>query len=110
VPIDSGPEADESADAIETHPLKSAVTRRPQGYWNEDSLPVTDWEVPTECVVLPEHLQHRLGAEMPPVLRRDAEKFDLVMIKHQRDKAVILNLSQRLDSWTYLGRERASWN
>ncbi len=82
----------------------------PGGYWNEDPLPVTDWEVPAERVVLPEHLQHRLGGGVPAVLRWDEEKFNLVMSKHKRDRDVILKLTQRLDGWRYLGKERGSPN
>lgn len=105
MPSDSSPEVDEPEDAIETHPLNSAATRRPGGYWNEDRLPVADWELPADRVVLPEHLQHVLGDDTPPVLRRAKRKYQAVNSKHMRDRAVLSHLSAYSNGWQYVGIE-----
>ncbi len=105
VPINSVPESDESSGVIETHPLNSAAMQRPEGYWNEDSLSVTDWEIPAKRVVLPAHLRHVLGDDTPPVLRWARRKYQAVVGKHVRDLPVISRLSTYLDGWQYVGIE-----
>ena len=96
---------DDGDSAIETHPLNPGARRRRGGYWNEDSLPVTEWETPAQRVVVPQHLQQYLGAT-PAVLRWSAVKFHRVLVDHAHDKQVIQNLSRYLDRWAYAGRER----
>jgi hypothetical protein len=96
---------DEEPVDLETHPLNPAAVRRPGGYWNEGVLPVTDWESPEHRVVLPWHLQQRLGPEVPPVLRWARRKYLAVIGKHERDHQVIGRISSYLDGWRFIGAD-----
>ncbi len=70
--------------------------RGEHGIWNEDSLPVTEWEIPEQRVVVPAQLTEYLPANMSPVLRWDREKYDTVVQEHSRDLPVIRDLSRHL--------------
>lgn len=44
-------------------PVNPAAVRGPSGIWNEESLPVTEWEAAEHRVVLPQSLQKALGTD-----------------------------------------------
>ncbi len=78
----------------------------PGGVWNEDELPVLEWEAAEHRVVLPESLQRSLGINVP-VLRWDREKYTAVAMGHHRDRHVIQNVSRYMAVWAYHGEEIA---
>ena len=41
-PVGDGEEEPAQQLPVEAHPLNPAATRRPGGYWNEDSLPILE--------------------------------------------------------------------
>jgi hypothetical protein len=47
---------DDGDSTIETHPLNPGARRQRGGYWNEDTLPITEWETSERRVVVPHHL------------------------------------------------------
>lgn len=95
---------------MERHPLNPGVRRGTNGIWNEDTLPVMDWEIPEKRVVLPESLQRALDLPDAPVLRWDAVKYRTVVTKHVRDLPIIDDLSRHLDQWAYVGTETVTGN
>lgn len=102
MPIDPGLEEDESADAIETHPFNIAAMRRRGGYWNEESLPVTDWEIPDHRLVLPKSLQDR-SRSPTAVLRWSKVKRNLVVRTRSSESDRLDRLSDLLATWEYFG-------
>ena len=95
---------------MESHPLNPNARRGPNGIWNEESLPVMDWEFPEKRLVLPESLQRALDLPDAPVLRWDAVKYWTVVTKHARDLPIIDDLSTCLDQWAYVGTETVTGN
>lgn len=83
----------------------TAAIRGEHGIWNEDSLPVTEWEAAEHRVVVPASLQASLTLPVPAVLRWDDEKYRLVVNQRHRDLPVILNLTHYLSTWRYHGEE-----
>jgi hypothetical protein len=77
------------------------------GIWNEDALPVTEWEAPEQRVVVPAGLRESLILPVPAVLRWDEEKYRLTISQRQRDLPVIRDLSRYLANWQYHGEERS---
>jgi hypothetical protein len=94
-----------TSEDLEPHPLNPGTVRRQGGYWNEDSLPVMDWESPGHRVVVPEHLQQHLEST-GPVLRWSDVKRRMTVAKRPNDADVANNLSRYLDLWQYVGVER----
>jgi hypothetical protein len=94
----------------DTHPLNPAARLGPNGIWNEDVLPVFEWESPEHRVVLPATLEEALGLQDTPVLRWDSLKYRIVVAKHGRDLPVIKALSMQIDRWEYIGIETATGN
>ena len=88
----------------EESPYNPAARREAGGVWNENEIPVTEWELPERRVVLPSDLQFALGIRVP-VLRWDREKYETVASQHRRDLHVIESLSAYLARWEYLGEE-----
>ncbi len=97
----------EPSDGLETHPLNPDAVRRPSGSWNEDSLPITEWENPAHRVVLPASLQVSLALPIGPVLRWDTRKLQVVIREHARDQHVIDDLGRYLTAWRFHGVETA---
>lgn len=77
----------------------------PHGIWNEETLPVTEWEAPECRVVIPDHLQMSLHLKVPPVLRWADAKYREVAARHARDMAIINDLTRYLDGWQFHGLE-----
>jgi hypothetical protein len=89
-----------------TGPHNPAAVRGPHGIWNEETIPVTEWEAPPYPVVLPTSLLPHLPGGMSPVLRWGRDKLLTVRRDHARDFAVIQELSRYLENWQYFGEER----
>jgi hypothetical protein len=88
--------------------------RTPGGIWNEDELPVLEWEAAEHRVVLPESLQRALGIDTP-VLRWAREKRDRVAQSHGQpnERRQAENLGFYLSMWTHAGPDRsrsATWH
>ncbi|HWV23377.1 MAG TPA: hypothetical protein VNZ58_04235 [Thermomicrobiales bacterium] len=81
------------------------AVRGPSGIWNENILPVVEWEAAEHRVVLPSDLQHALGIATP-VLRWDRSKREAVLREHLHDAAVIHAINDHLLTWTEAGSER----
>lgn len=78
----------------------------PGGIWNEDELPVLEWETPEHRVVISEDLRRSLGMDVF-VLRWDREKHTAVTTGHHRDRHVVQDVSKYLALWEYHGEEIA---
>lgn len=76
----------------------------PGGIWNEDELPVLEWEAAEHRVVLPDDLQRVLGIGKP-VLRWSVKKYRAVVGTHNRDLHVVHDLARYLARWEYAGEE-----
>lgn len=93
---------------IEINPINPKAHRIPSGVWNEDVLPVLEWEVAEHRVVLPEDLQPVLACPVP-VLRWASIKYRSVVAKHERDRPVIENLDGYLNEWEWVGEETGAY-
>lgn len=90
---------------MEVSPYNSRARRIRGGIWNEDLLPIVEWESAEHRVVLPQDLQDALGIDTP-VLRWDRAKHETVAHVHNRDLPVIRDVSYYLNMWAYYGEER----
>jgi hypothetical protein len=90
----------------EVSPLNPAARREVGGVWNEDNLPILEWEIAEERVVLPEDLQILLGLETP-VLRWRRSKYEQVMVDHDQpiEQRARRHLSAWLSRWERAGAE-----
>lgn len=72
----------------EVSPFNPAARRETGGIRNDRKLPVTEWEIAEQRVVLPADLQ--LALDIPVlVLRWDRENYLTVMRQHARDIHVV---------------------
>lgn len=92
------------SSSVAVSPNNPHARRVVGGIWNEDVLPIAEWEAAEQRVVLPEDLQRALGLDTP-VLRWDREKYETVAQGHNRDLPVIRDVSQYLNRWAYYGEE-----
>jgi hypothetical protein len=90
----------------EVSPFNPDARRQPGGFWNEDTLPVTEWEIPEHRVVLPADLQAALGLGVS-VLRWRRSKHEQVSVDHGQpiEQRVRRNLSAWLTRWERAGTE-----
>lgn len=91
----------------ESHPLNPMAIRGQNGFWNEDTLPVMEWESAEYRVVLPLALQESMGIAQP-VLRWSAEKRAAVLSRHARDVHIVQDISGYLGGWRFYGTESKS--
>lgn len=89
--------------------LNPDAVRGPNGIWNEESLPVLEWEAAVYRVVVPAQLQQSLVLRVPPVLRWSTKKYLDVMAKHHIKPEVVADLSRFLDGWAFHGEETGSY-
>lgn len=89
---------------LEVSPYNSNAPKVKGGVWNEDVLPVVEWEAADQRVVLTEDLQDALGIDTP-VLRWDRDKYEAVAQDHNRDLPVLRDVAHYLSSWAYSGEE-----
>lgn len=92
----------------EISPYNPGAARGPNGIWNEETLPVMEWEAAEHRVVVPLHLQQSLLLPTP-VLRWAGIKYRVALEKHARDQRIVLELSRFLDGWQYHGLERGAY-
>jgi hypothetical protein len=90
-------ECDEPGDV---HPHNPAAIRGPNRIWNEDALPITDWEVPEYRVVVPADLQSIIRLPVP-VLRVSRNIHVKQITKHADTRVYYEQLSQILARWTH---------
>lgn len=100
----AGKMEDEEGLPGEVSPVNPAAIRGPSGIWNEETLPVMDWEAPEHRVVLPEELLIAWGIPTP-VLRWSREKLIRVQETRPRDAHVVRELSRYLERWMVIGEE-----
>jgi len=103
-----------SSSRFEVSPYNSQARRRSGGIWNEDTLPVMEWEDAQHRVVLPEDLQIALGIDTP-VLRWARNKHTLVLSTHGQanERRQAERIEFYLSSWDYAGPDPnrpASWH
>ncbi|MCA9834012.1 MAG: hypothetical protein KC435_08710 [Thermomicrobiales bacterium] len=94
-----------NADESERHPNNYHVRRGVDGVWGSDEISVEDWEAPNARVILPPQMQSDLGF-MSPVMRWSRSKYNEVINTHPRDLHIIEDLSNHLNKWKFLGREK----
>lgn len=99
---------------METSPYNRRVHRVAEGVWNDDELPVLEWEAAEHRVVLPEDLQRVLGIDVP-VLRWARAKRGRVVQTHDQpnERRRAERLSFCLSTWIHAGRDRskpATWH
>lgn len=101
-----GDDESSQSDEIEISPINSRAHRVPGGIWNEDELPVLEWEMPEHRVVLPEELRHLCGFDVP-VLRWARSKYQRVLERHIQpvEQQVLRDLSEHLGGWIRAGLE-----
>jgi hypothetical protein len=75
--------------------LNPGAIRGPHGIWNEETLPVLEWESPLHRVVIPYALQLALNLEVP-VLRWSSFKRDRIIREHAADTEVIETINRYL--------------
>lgn len=85
-------------------PHNPAAVRGPHGIWNEETLPVTDWEAPAYRAVLPQTLLEATGVEIP-VLRWAAAKRANILLKRPQTRPLVDSLDTLLPNWSYVGKE-----
>jgi hypothetical protein len=87
-------------------PFNPVAHREAGGVWNENDLPILEWEIPEERVVLTAELQILLGLETP-VLRWRRSKYEQVMVEHAQpiEHGVRRHLSAWLSRWERAGAE-----
>lgn len=84
------------------------AVRGVDGIWNQDTLPITDWEAADQRVVLPVQLQRSVGDAFPPVLRWSQIKYQNAVTKHHRVLSGIRDISRHLVHCRYHGQETGS--
>jgi len=89
----------------EVSPVNSAAVRGPNGIWNEETLPVMEWEVVESRVVIPVDLQRSFKFESPAVLRISDKKLRRMNIDRPQDQHVLRELSHYLEAWRFHGEE-----
>lgn len=99
---------------MEISPYNPRAHRLPGGIWNEDELPVLEWEAAEHRVVLPEDLQRVLKIETP-VLRWARSRRERVTEMHGQpmEQRQAGNLSFYLSTWTHAGPDStraATWH
>ncbi len=67
---------------LEKHPCDPGVTRKPDGIWGEEELPVSDWEVPEERRIVPRDIVEIMGARSP-IARVDVGTVNKQARKHR---------------------------
>lgn len=87
---------------IEVSPYNSRARRVPGGIWNEDVLPVVEWEAAEHRVVLPEDLQHVLSIEAP-VLRWARGKRERVFRERRHVTFLLDDPTSTLARWRAAG-------
>lgn len=87
---------------MEISPYNPRAHRLPGGIWNEDELPVLEWEAAEHRVVLPEDLQRVLKIETP-VLRWARSKRDRVFREHGYLADLLNDPASGLARWEYAG-------
>ncbi len=92
-----------------SHPLNPNARRGPNGIWNEDTLPIMEWEIPHERVVLPVDRQEALGLPAP-VLRWKAEKLAKVKRKHAETANLTMSVTDLLTEWEFAGPQPSKHN
>lgn len=97
-------EGEASSGELETSDVNPAARRVPNGIWNEEEMPVLDWEAAAFRVVLPADLQRILGWPTP-VLRWSAVKLEAIAVRHHRDMRVAAELNVYLRNWMWVGEE-----
>lgn len=86
--------------------------RGPHGIWNEDTLPVLEWEAAEYRIVLPADLQRGIGLSRP-ILRWESVKLHDVIDKHPTIGAFDFTDAAFWARWERFGPEptkRISWN
>lgn len=78
--------------------------RGPHGIWNEETLPVLEWEAAEYRVVVPAWLQAMLKIDFP-VLRWSSAKRSRVLVEHADVAPYVANLTEMLDRIAWAGRE-----
>lgn len=88
------------------------AVRGPNGIWNEETLPVLDWEDAAHRIVLSADLQRNLGL-VQPVLRWQRDKRLRAFQKHLRIAHLGFSDAGFWAEWERFGTEppkRISWN
>lgn len=90
----------------EVSPYNPNAIRGPNGIWNEESLPVMEWEAADQRVVVPLNLQRVLGLETA-VLRWASVKHSKVVRDHNQptEHRQRQEIEQCLDEWEWAGLE-----
>lgn len=96
---------DEEGRPGDVSPVNPGAVRGPTGIWNEETLPVTEWESPEHRVVVPTLLQSVLNLEQS-VLRWSQEKLDTITSKRPELVHIIENLDSELNGWQWIGIEK----
>lgn len=86
------------------------AVRGPHGIWNEETLPVLEWEAPEYRMVVPIQLQRSLVLNVQPVLRWATKKLLDVIAKHHVEPMVVADLTRLLDGWAFHGEETGSYS
>lgn len=89
----------------EVSAVNPAARRRPGGIWNEDLLPVLDWEAPMHRVVIPTATRELLGIS-EDVLRWSSFKHERALIDHPRDLKYINDPTRWLAGPKFVGRDK----
>ena len=88
----------------ETSLVNAQAVRGSSGIWNEETLPVTEWEIPEHRVVLSQDLQRSLNLETP-VLRMSEVKYRRIHDSRPQDRHILRELSRYLSNWDCHGNE-----
>jgi hypothetical protein len=88
----------------EISPYNPNAVRGPNGMWNEETLPVMEWEAAEHRVVVPLHLQVALGLEVAVLRWASVKYLKVVRDHHQRIEQEQRDQIERcLDSWEWAG-------
>jgi hypothetical protein len=88
----------------ETSPYNRRAHRVRGGIWNEDELPVLEWEAAEFRVVVRQSLQQALGLDTP-VLRWSRAKRERVLREHAYLAPLIESPTIELARWVYAGSD-----
>lgn len=87
---------------MEVSPFNSKARRVAGGIWNAHVLPMMEWGIAEQRVVLPAALQASLGFTTP-VLRWRRSKYEQVVIDQPIEKRILSDLSGYLNHWERVG-------
>ncbi len=90
------------SSSMEVSPHNARARRVKGGIWNEDVLPIVEWEAAEHRVVLPQDLQQALGIATP-VLRWDKAKLAKVRRVHPEVNEILPAITEFMALWTFAG-------